>query len=115
MHLRGDVLVPEVTIFFDDVPLRGNRAVKVHADSYHGFASPNHPPLGTAGVTIEVDPRLIRAVGAGPFRRTGDVADSVAAMRLPARGTPRPTRGASIRCGPRCRLMLTDLAGELTE
>src|SRR4051812_47654241 len=39
-HLRGAVLVPEVTIFFADVLLRGNRAVKVHADSYRGFASP---------------------------------------------------------------------------
>ena len=32
-HLRGAPLVPEVTIFFDDVLLRGNRTVKVHADS----------------------------------------------------------------------------------
>ncbi len=42
-HLRGATLVPEVTIFFSDVLLRGNRAVKVHADSYRGFASPNLP------------------------------------------------------------------------
>ena len=60
-HLRGAALVPEVTIFFSDVLLRGNRAVKVHADSYHGFASPNHPPLATAGVSIDFESTLIRA------------------------------------------------------
>ena len=64
-HLRGAVLVPEVTIFFADLLLRGNRAVKVHADSYHGFASPNHPPLATAGVSIEFESSLIRAPSAG--------------------------------------------------
>ena len=38
-HLRGAHPVPEVTIFFsNNVLLRGNRAVKVHADSYQGFA-----------------------------------------------------------------------------
>jgi L-asparaginase len=52
-HLRGAHLVPEVTIFFDALLLRGNRAVKVHADSYQGFGSPNHAPLATAGVTID--------------------------------------------------------------
>lgn len=82
MHLRGEPLVPEVTIFFADVLLRGNRAVKVHADSYHGFASPNHPPLATAGVAIDVDRRLVRPAGSGPIRRVGDVTADVVGLRL---------------------------------
>ena len=81
-HLRGAPLVPEVTIFFSDVLLRGNRAVKVHADSYHGFASPNHPPLATAGVSIDFEPSLIRAPGAGPIRRSGGMSDAVTGLRL---------------------------------
>ena len=81
-HLRGAVLVPEVTIFFSDVLVRGNRAVKVHADSYRGFASPNYPPLATAGVSIDFEPSLIRAAGAGPIRRTGGVCDAVTGLRL---------------------------------
>src|SRR5690606_24239110 len=68
-HARGGALVPEVTVFFDDVLLRGNRTVKVHADSYRGFASPNLPPLATAGVTLEFDQALIRAPQDGPLRR----------------------------------------------
>ncbi len=82
MHLRGAALVPEVTIFFSDVLLRGNRAVKVHADSYRGFASPNLPPLATAGVSIDFESSLIRAPASGPIRRNGGVSDAVTGLRL---------------------------------
>ena len=69
--------MPEVTIFFADVLLRGNRAVKVHADSYRGFASPNYPPLATAGVSIDFEPALIRPSSVGPIRRSGGISDAV--------------------------------------
>jgi L-asparaginase len=81
-HRWGFDLVPEVTIFFADVLLRGNRAVKVHADSYRGFASPNHPPLATAGVSVEFESAMIRAPGVGPIRRSGGVSTAVTGLRL---------------------------------
>jgi L-asparaginase len=81
-HVRGSPLVPEVTIYFADVLLRGNRAVKVHADSYHGFDSPNLPPLATAGVSIDFDIGAIRGPGVGPIRRTGGMSADVSAIRL---------------------------------
>ena len=81
-HLRGAALVPEVTVFFADLLIRGNRAVKVHADSYHGFGSPNLPPLAVAGVSIEFASNLIRTPSAGPLRRSGGVSSSVTGMRL---------------------------------
>ena len=125
-HLRGAVLVPEVTIFFSDLLIRGNRAVKVHADSYHGFASPNHPPLATAGVSIDFESTLIRAPSCRPDpaqrrherRRDGVAAPSrdrrgpssvrcslgpvcaVSCSRRTERGTARPTAGSSIHCAP---------------
>ena len=81
-HLRGDPLVPEVTVFFADLLLRGNRSVKVHADSYHGFASPNLTPLATAGVSIDFASGLIRAPGTGPIRRRGGLSPAVTGVRL---------------------------------
>ena len=81
-HLRGAPLVPEVTIFFNDVLLRGNGTVKVHADSYRGFESPNFPPLATAGVDIEIDSKLVRSPRTGPIQRPGGVSDAVTALRL---------------------------------
>jgi L-asparaginase len=80
--LREAPLVPEVTIFFDEVLLRGNRAVKVHADSYRGFESPNLPPLATAGTVITFNEDLIRPPGTGPLRRLGGACRQVAALRL---------------------------------
>ena len=81
-HLAGAPLVPEVTVFFADLLIRGNRAVKVHADSYRGFASPNLQPLATAGVSIEFASTAIRDPGAGPIRRTGGVCADVTGLRL---------------------------------
>jgi L-asparaginase len=93
-HLRGAPLVPEVTVFFDDVLLRGNRAVKVHADSYRGFTSPNFPPLATAGVSIDIDTTLVRPPGSGPIKRSGGVSDGVTALRLHPGMNERSIRAA---------------------
>ncbi|MFL6203714.1 MAG: asparaginase [Acidimicrobiales bacterium] len=81
-HLQDAPLVPEVTIFFDEVLLRGNRAVKVHADSYRGFESPNLLPLATAGTVIAFNEDLVRPPRPGPLRRVGGACDGVAAVRL---------------------------------
>ena len=82
MHLRGDPLIPEVSVFFDDVLLRGNRSVKVHADSYQGFASPNFPPLARAGVSIDVNRALVRPAAEGPIRRERGLVPDVFGVRL---------------------------------
>jgi L-asparaginase len=81
-HLHEAPLVPEVTIFFDEVLLRGNRAVKVHADSYRGFESPNLPPLATAGTVISFNEALVRPAGAGALRRVSGACRDVAVLRL---------------------------------
>lgn len=81
-HLRGDPLVAEVSVFFDDVLLRGNRTVKLHADSYRGFGSPDLPPLATAGVTLDFAAELIRPPQPGPIRRLSGVSGDVIGIRL---------------------------------
>src|SRR5947207_15827055 len=47
--------VPEVCLYFGGKLLRGCRATKVSADAFNAFVSPNVPPLGTAGVDIEIN------------------------------------------------------------
>jgi L-asparaginase len=81
-HLHEAPLVPEVTVFFDEVLLRGNRAVKVHADSYRGFESPNLPPLATAGTVITFNEDLVRPPGVAPLRRLSGACRDVVALRL---------------------------------
>ena len=53
--------VPEVCLFFGGRLLRGCRAVKVSADGFQAFDSPDFPPLGRVGIDIEIDwPRVLR-------------------------------------------------------
>lgn len=60
MQLAADSAIPEVCLYFDSSLFRGCRAVKVNCDGYDAFSSPNCPPLGTAGIAIDIDRDLVR-------------------------------------------------------
>ena len=57
--IAANFKIPEVCLCFGDKLLRGNRAVKVDADSLDAFESPNFPPLGTVGIEIKINWDLI--------------------------------------------------------
>jgi len=46
--------IPEVAICFGNNLFRGNRTKKISIESYHGFESPNYPPLATIGLNIHL-------------------------------------------------------------
>lgn len=56
------LVIPEVTVFFGNLLLRGNRVRKVHVSSPDAFLSPNYPPLGVlekseaSGYTARLNP-----------------------------------------------------------
>jgi L-asparaginase len=62
---QGKALVPEVSIYFDDELLRGNRSKKVESMQFDAFDSGNYPPLAKAGVKIDYNHRVIRTSGEG--------------------------------------------------
>jgi L-asparaginase len=62
--------VPEVSIFFHEELLRGNRSRKVNASGFAAFKSPNYPPLASAGESIIVDRRVLRPPGPGLHLRS---------------------------------------------
>ena len=76
---RSDV--PEVTLLFGEVLLRGNRATKVDAAGMDAFDSPRFPPLARIGVDIAVDHALVRAPDGEPALTTCRLGH-VAAIRL---------------------------------
>ncbi|WP_207680974.1 asparaginase [Desulfonema magnum] len=59
LMIASGFFIPEVCLYFGTKLLRGCRSVKVSADGFNAFASPNFPPLGTAGVGIEISKDLI--------------------------------------------------------
>lgn len=84
MLIAASFSIPEVCLFFGTKLLRGCRTVKVHADGFDAFASPNYPPLGEVGVDIEVNWSLVQLM---PFPETGIKVQridppSVGALRL---------------------------------
>jgi L-asparaginase len=56
--------IPEVCLYFGGKLLRGCRAVKVSADGFAAFDSPNYPHLGTAGIDIEINWNYVRSADA---------------------------------------------------
>jgi L-asparaginase len=59
MLAAADRPIPEVALYFNSQLLRGCRTVKIDADSFDAFASPNFPPLAVVGVDVEVNHHLI--------------------------------------------------------
>jgi L-asparaginase len=60
MRENGHPAVQEVCIYFEYKLYRGNRSVKVSAEHFNAFDSPNFPPLGEAGVHIELNRKFLR-------------------------------------------------------
>lgn len=56
--LAGTSCVAECCLYFDSLLLRGNRSVKVDANRFAAFGSPNYPALGTVGTEITIYDRL---------------------------------------------------------
>ncbi|HVT05734.1 MAG TPA: asparaginase [Thermoanaerobaculia bacterium] len=75
--------IPEVTLYFGGKLLRGCRAVKVSADGFAAFNSPNEPPLGTVGIDIEINwPLVRREEGRGRFEVEEFGTSIVSTLRL---------------------------------
>ena len=73
--------VPEVTLLFGEVLLRGNRATKIDASGLDAFDSPRFPPLAEIGVDIVVNHALVRSPDGEPGLSAGRLGH-VAAVRL---------------------------------
>lgn len=58
--LHVEPLIREVTVYSHDALFRGNRVSMVSASSYRSFDSPNYGAVAGVGVSIEVQPHLVR-------------------------------------------------------
>jgi L-asparaginase len=60
MTLAANYPIPEVCLYFGNKLMRGCRTVKVNANSFDAFDSPNFPPLGKVGIDIKLNWGAIR-------------------------------------------------------
>lgn len=82
--LAGQYVLPEVTIYFNDKLLRGNRASKADASGLDAFRSGNFPALVRVGVEIDVrwDAVQPQPEPEGPLQVVPITNVQVAALRL---------------------------------
>jgi L-asparaginase len=78
----GRSMVPEVAVYFEYRLLRGNRTVKVHAERFEAFRSPNWPALAEAGVHIRYDRSAILPHTHSGLTVHDHMDDRVAVVRL---------------------------------
>jgi L-asparaginase len=80
--IAGHEDVPEVCLYFNGRLLRGNRSIKVSAEDFQAFDSPNHPWLGEAGVRITIHRERLLRSGSGELRFAPMGKARVGALRL---------------------------------
>jgi L-asparaginase len=74
--------VSEVAVYFEYSLFRGNRTVKVHAERFEAFRSPNWPVLAEAGVHIRYDHSALLPHRHGPLHVHQEMNDQVGVIRL---------------------------------
>jgi L-asparaginase len=72
--------VNEVCIYFEDQLYRGNRTIKVNAEHFEAFCSPNFPILVEAGVNIKYRNSLNKVTEI--FQTHTKISDDVAVLKL---------------------------------
>lgn len=79
---QGRAMVPEVAVYFEYGLMRGNRTVKVHAERFEAFRSPNWPALAEAGVHIKYDRAAILPHRTSKFKVHSTFGNEVSILRL---------------------------------
>jgi len=74
--------IPEVCVYFNQRLLRGNRTIKISAEQFNAFDSPNFPPLAIMGTQIEIQSHLIRPIPKKPFKLQKVSSQFIANFRL---------------------------------
>ncbi|MFM2369520.1 MAG: hypothetical protein RL619_1830 [Bacteroidota bacterium] len=55
---NGKSVIREVCLYFEYKLYRGNRTIKINAEHFKAFTSPNYPPLVESGVHLNINPEL---------------------------------------------------------
>ncbi|MCR5018496.1 MAG: type I asparaginase [Bacteroidales bacterium] len=107
----GAAMVPEVAVYFDSKLLRGCRAIKVSAEQFSAFRSPNCPPLAQAGIQIRYDRDVIRRpMGDGVSIGVQTHLDTrVSILKVHPGITEQVMR--AVLCGPETRAVILETYG----
>jgi len=106
----GRPMVPEVAVYFDSLLLRACRTVKVSADEFSAFHSPNCPPLAQAGILIRYDEDVIRRPSKErPLTVQTHLDTRVSILKVHPGITEQVMR--AVLCGPETRAVIMETFG----
>jgi L-asparaginase len=80
--LDGKPAVPEVCVYFEFRLFRGNRTLKVNAEHFRAFQSPNYPSLAEAGVHLKYNTPAIMPFPKGKLKVFTKLDLNVAVLKL---------------------------------
>lgn len=108
---NGNPEVPEVSVCFASMLMRGNRSVKVNSEGFRAFQSPNYPPLAEAGINIKYNNEYIRKPGDWYQRLSvnTDLDTRVSILKIHPGITPQVVR--NIICGEETRAVIMETYG----
>ncbi|UPK69926.1 asparaginase [Chitinophaga filiformis] len=79
---NGQVVVPEVCIYFDFALFRGNRSKKYNAEKFEAFYSMNYPPLAEAGIDIKYKTQVVLPAPEKPLKVHKHLDDNVTVLKM---------------------------------
>ena len=82
LYVAANYPIAEVSLFFNNRLLRGNRSRKVDADGFNAFDSPNFPPLLEAGINIRLKAGEVATQRDKPRRVSSVKAKTIGMVRL---------------------------------
>lgn len=75
-------LIPEVAIYFENQLMRGNRTIKLNAENFEAFRSPNYPTLADVGVYIKYNSQYIRKPNFKKLKVHTNLNNNIAVLKL---------------------------------
>ncbi len=82
IEIAGASFVKEICVYFEYQLYRGNRVVKVNADNFDAFQSPNYPVLAQAGVKIKYKKQYINTISKSDLNVHINISDDVSILKL---------------------------------
>ena len=82
IEIASSGIINEVCVYFEYQLFRGNRVVKVNADNFDAFKSPNYPILAQAGVKIKYQKQYLQIGNKKKLNLFSEICNNVAVLKL---------------------------------
>ncbi|MFL2575010.1 MAG: asparaginase [Flavobacteriales bacterium] len=82
IEIASSAIINEVCVYFEYQLFRGNRVVKVNADNFDAFKSPNYPILAQAGVKIKYQKQYLNTGNNKKLKLFSQISNDVSILKI---------------------------------